>query len=173
MSRLDVADLLAHLAGVAEDAARGEYFAGAMDAWRDPALARAREDVDGGTLRAARPTARGASVHVHAPRRPVGRARCGGATPPWSTAPPWMVSAPVGDLAVHLADLREALGLPPDETAPSPASGFGAYRDWLHHRLVVTGLPALRLTDGRREWLVGEGEPGRVRHCLPPMSCSA
>ena len=73
--------------------------------------------------------------------------------------PHWLVVAPVGDLAVHLADLREALGVPPDPSSPVSRFGFALYRDWLHQRLVHEGLPALVLRDGRREWPVGEGQP--------------
>ena len=71
----------------------------------------------------------------------------------------WLAVAPLGDLSVHLGDLREALGLPPDENGPVARSGFALYRDWLHERLRHSGLPALRLADGHREWVVGDGEP--------------
>ena len=43
----------------------------------------------------------------------------------------WLALAPLGDLSVHLGDLREALGLPPDENGPVARSGFALYRDWL------------------------------------------
>ena len=70
-----------------------------------------------------------------------------------------MVAAPAADLAVHLADLREALGLPPDTAGTAARFGFAAYRDWLHQRLVETARPALRLSDGERTWVVGAGSP--------------
>ena len=44
-------------------------------------------------------------------------------------------------------------------TAPSPRFGLGAYRGWLHQRLVALGAPALRLSDGEAEWVVGNGSP--------------
>jgi uncharacterized protein (TIGR03083 family) len=154
----NVAQLVAHLAGVAEDSARGQYFAGAMDAWQNPELARARDDWTAGHVQTH--TARARELLLgdvdHHGSRLVSALRRGDG--PFAEAPPWLVVASVGDIAVHLADLREALGLPPDETGPVAASGFGLYRDWLHQRLVQSGLPALRLSDGRREWLLGEGE---------------
>ena len=60
---------------------------------------------------------------------------------------------------MHLADLREALGAPDDTDGPVTRFGFAGYRDWLHARLVTVGLPAIRLSDGHREWTVGAGEP--------------
>ena len=71
-----------------------------------------------------------------------------------------MIEAPVDDLAVHLDDLREALGLPPAPEAVVAEYGFRAYRAWLGDRIVARGLAPLRLTDGDSEWLLGgDGEP--------------
>jgi flavin-dependent dehydrogenase len=46
-----VRDLAAHLAGVAEDSVRGAFFPGALVAWQDPAVARARDAWTAGHLR--------------------------------------------------------------------------------------------------------------------------
>jgi hypothetical protein len=37
--------------------------------------------------------------------------------------------------------------------------GFASYRSWLDQRLRQAGLAGLVLTDGDREWPVGEGPP--------------
>ena len=37
--------------------------------------------------------------------------------------------------------------------------GFASFRAWLHQRLRETGLPALVLPDGTKEWTVGDGPP--------------
>ena len=158
-----VGDLLAHLAGVAEDTVRGDYFAGAMTAWRDPTVAAERDAWTDGHLH--RFADRGRHALLGALRehgcRTVQALRSG--AEPLGSAPSWMVSAPAADLAVHLADLREALGLPADAGGTVARFGFGAYRGWLHHRLVALGgarPPALprRGRVGRRE-----RQPGRVR----------
>ena len=163
-----VRDLLGHLAGVAQDAAGGAYFRGALDAWRDPSLAEGRErwtaghvadragwdlekvlrslDEQGGryaaTLRAGERLARAA----------------------------WSLTAPVADLAVHVDDLREALQVDAEVGPAVTRLGFRAYRHWLHARIVERGLPALRLRDGAREWVLGNGEPATTvtadRHAL-------
>jgi uncharacterized protein (TIGR03083 family) len=154
-----VADLVAHIVGVAEDSARGAFFPDAADAWRDPAVAEAREawtashvqrhggrsceDLLGQLLH------HGCSL-VLALRR---------GEPAIASTPIWMVTAPVGDLAVHLADLREALRLPPETGSAIARLGFAAFREWLHQRLVAENLPALELSDGRRTWPVGTGNP--------------
>ncbi len=154
-----VGDLTAHLVGVAEDAVRGDFYAGAMDAWQDPALAQAREEWTAGHLASHAARSRDALLREleHHGSRLVSALRSG--DEPLVGSPGWLVVGPVGDLAVHLADLREALGAPPDPNSPVSRFGFAIYRDWLHQRLARVGLPALLLRDGRREWLVGEGEP--------------
>ncbi len=154
-----IGDLAAHLVGVAEDAARGDFYAGAMDAWQDTALAQAREEWTAGHLARHAERTRDALLREleHHGNRLVSVLRTG--EEPLIDKPRWVLLAPVGDLAVHLADLREALGVPPDPTSPVSRFGFAIYRDWLHQRLVHKGLPALVLRDGRREWPVGEGQP--------------
>ena len=125
-----VGDLLAHLVGVAQDAVRGDYFAGAMEAWRDPALAAERDAWTDGHLH--RFADRGLEALLRALRlhgcRLVQALRSG--EDPLGSAPTWMVSAPAADLAVHLADLRDALGLPAD-------------LDGTTTRFGVVGLPRL------------------------------
>jgi uncharacterized protein (TIGR03083 family) len=153
-----VRDLVAHLTGVAEDSARGTYFAGALDAWRDPDLAAARDHWTADQV--------GARATLDLPallrefdehgRRWVGLLRRGTG----SEVPAWMVSSPAADLSVHLDDLREALGLRPDTSSPVARFGFAMYRQWLHARIVERDLPALRLRADGREWVVGHGTPG-------------
>jgi len=153
-----VRDLIAHLAGIASDTLRGSYFADALDAWRDPGLASQREVWTAGQV----------STRVDRPIESVLREfdEYGGTLVTMMRrgqgldGPEWLLSAPVGDLAVHLADLREALGLEPDEVSPITQYGFAAYRSWLHARIAERGLPALRLSDGHKEWVLGSGSPG-------------
>ncbi len=154
-----VGDLLAHLAGVAADASTSGFFADAMHAWRDPSVAAAR---DGWTADHVEQHAR-PSLELVRHRleergaRLVFELRHG--TPPVTGSPDWGVSAPLSDLAAHIADLREALGQEPDRGSPVTRFGFASYRAWLHQRLLETGLPALVLRDGTKEWTVGEGPP--------------
>lgn len=154
-----VADLVAHLTGVAEDSARGTYFAEAIDAWRDPALAAARDRWTAGQVADRRGTDLPALLREfdgHA-RTLVGLLHRGSGA--MDGAPAWLVSSPAADLSVHLDDLREALGLAPDPGSAVARFGFAMYRQWLHARLVQQGLPALRLRAGEREWVAGRGEP--------------
>ncbi|HEX6359297.1 FAD-dependent monooxygenase [Actinophytocola sp.] len=155
-----VKDLVAHLTGIAEDSVRGTYFADAMDAWRDPRLAAARDRWTAGQV-AAR-----AGLDVPALLREfdehssalVGMLRRG--TGAAADTPAWLVAAAAADLSVHLDDLREALDLPPDPSSPVARFGFAMYRQWLHARIVARGLPALRLRGEGREWVLGHGSPG-------------
>ena len=147
-----VGDLIAHLVGVAEDSARGAYFADAMEAWRVPALAAAREAWTAGHLDRQRDRTRDGLVCGldHHGSRLVTALRRGDR--PAADVPPWMVAAPVADLAVHLADLaggarssmpnsggataRFGFARLPRLAAPTPGSNWSC--------------PALQLSDGRR-----------------------
>jgi uncharacterized protein (TIGR03083 family) len=154
-----VRDLLAHLAGVAADSSRGRFFEGAMDAWRDPATAEARE----------RWTHTHVADHASDTRDQLARMLdCHGSQlvaamrrgeAPVEGGAAWSWSAPVGDLAVHVADLREALGHPPQPRAALTRWGFASYRSWLDQRLRQSGLPALQLVDGDEQWVLGPGSP--------------
>ncbi len=158
-----VQDLVAHLAGEADDARHGRFFPDALRAPDDPAVAARRERWTAGHV-----TARGAvpsdTVVGELQRRGCALAaalRRG--DPAACDVPEWMVSAPVADLAVHLGDLREALGLPPAPDSPIARAGFSLYRAWLGARVTARGLAPLRLVAGDREWLLGgDGEPGAV-----------
>ena len=65
---------------------------------------------------------------------------------------------PVADLAVHVHDIRTALDRRGDRDAAATRLAFGVYLAWLGMRLAAVGLPALRLGDGRRQWVAGAGE---------------
>jgi uncharacterized protein (TIGR03083 family) len=152
-----VRDLLAHLAGVAEDSVRGEFFPGAVEAWRDPALAGERERWTAGHV-AGRAGSAAAQLLQDLDDH-GGRLAAVLRRDPRDAAPDWLAGAPVGDIAVHLLDLHEALGVEPDDAAPSTKFGFAVYRAWLHLRITERGLPALRLSDGVRDWVAGDGPP--------------
>jgi uncharacterized protein (TIGR03083 family) len=154
-----VADLLAHLVGVATDSAASGFFAKAMDAWRNPTDAAARERWTSGHVRehAQHDLERLLSCLQARGARLVDALRRG--TPPVAGSPDWGSSAPLTDLSVHVADLREALGRAADTGSPVSRWGFAAYRSWLHLRLLESGLPALTLRDGEGEWTVGDGPP--------------
>jgi hypothetical protein len=90
-----------------------------------------------------------------------------------ATAAPEPQSAPyAAQQQAYLDDLARAAELTAAEpaarsafsaqqlTGPVARSGFALYRDWLHERLRHCGLPALRLADGHREWVVGYGDAG-------------
>jgi uncharacterized protein (TIGR03083 family) len=156
-----VRDLVAHLCGVAQDSTVGRFFDGATQAWVDPHLAAEREAWTAGQVEARRgddqdqlvaELQRQGSALVRALRR-------GDAVT--VDVPSWMIGAPVLDLAAHLDDLREALGLPAEPDALVTEYGFDGYRTWLGARIAVVGLAPLRLCDRESEWLLGgEGEPG-------------
>jgi len=154
-----VRDVLAHVTGVAADAATGGYFRGATDAWRDPELALARDAWTAAQVA----SRRGRPLHELIAEWAGWADRlepmlAGAVTPP-AGSPAWLLPAPVADLAVHLHDVRGALGRPGDRDAPATHLGLRIYARWLGQRLEEAGRPALRLRAGDREWVEGAGTP--------------
>ena len=66
----------------------------------------------------------------------------------------------VTDLAVHAQDVRGALGRPGDRDSAGVGVALASYSAALALRLSMRGLAPLRLRYGGKERLVGEGEPG-------------
>ena len=154
-----VRDVLAHVTGVAADAAGGTYFAGAADAWSDVRLAAARDEWTAGQVRTRRQRPVEALVAEWAGWAATLEPMLAGTVPPPPGSPPWLRSAPVADLAVHLHDVRGALGRPGDREAPATALGLRIYARWLGQRLDQGGRPALRLRAGDQDWVEGTGSP--------------
>lgn len=159
-----VRDLLAHLTGVAEDSARGGFFAGATGAWADTAVAAERERWTAGHVAARGNLELGRLVDdLEREGLELVRALRSGDGPA-GRVPTWMFGAPAADLAVHLGDLRETLGIASEPDTPIWSFAFAQYRRWLRARLEDRSLPSLLLTDGDSEWAVGRGEPEATVH---------
>ena len=159
-----VRDLVAHLCGVAEDAARGQFFEGAARAWADPDLAAQREAWTAAQVEARRDLDRHRLVaELERHGQVLVRALRRGGTAA-TDVPTWMLAAPVADLAAHLGDLWEAVGVSPVTEALVTRYGFASFRAWLGERTTARGLAPLRLTDLTEPasvWVLGgEGEPG-------------
>lgn len=154
-----VRDLLAHLAGVAEDAVAGAFFSGALDAWRDDRVAAEREEWTAGQVAARRDDDAAvllAALQHHGDAL-VRALRSGDG--PAAQAPTWLVASPAADLSVHLEDLAEAVGAPALTDTLAVREGFVSYRWWLSSRLDSRSLPGLRLVAGEQSWTLGTGEP--------------
>jgi uncharacterized protein (TIGR03083 family) len=150
-----VRDLVAHLVGVAEDTVAGTYFDAAADAWRDPALAAARDTwtAEHVATRAGWDRETLLRGYDDATTAVVAAIRAG------LGGPRWKLTAPVADLSVHLLDLADALDAETRDADAALRLGFAVYRSWLAARITESGLPALRLGDGERTWTLGSGEP--------------
>ncbi len=154
-----VGDLLAHLVGIATDSVAGAFYDGAMRAWYEPDAATARDAWTSGHVELHTRPSLADLRHELGTRGALVAAALRRGDPPVAGAPDWGLAAPVGDLCVHLDDLREALGRDAVPSSPVGRWGFASFRGWLHQRLQQTGLPALVLADGDREWTVGDGPP--------------
>jgi uncharacterized protein (TIGR03083 family) len=120
-----VHDVLAHVTGVAADAASGTYFPGAADAWNDIRLAAARDEWTARQVRSRRNRPVDALVAEWACSAATLEPMLAGTVPPPPGSPAWLLPAPVANLAVHLHDVRGALrlprgpGRPRDQTRPA------------------------------------------------------
>jgi uncharacterized protein (TIGR03083 family) len=154
-----VHDLLAHLAGIAADAAGGTYFSDAARAWTDAGLAAARDEWTAAQVRSRRDRTAGALAAEWARWAAALEPMLAGTVPPPRGSPDWLLSAPVADLATHLHDVRGALRLRGDRDAPATRLGLRIYARWLGSRLDQASRPALRLRAGKRTWVEGPGPP--------------
>ena len=154
-----VRDVLAHVTGVAADAAGGTYFSGAADAWSDIRLAAARDEWTAGQVQSRRDRPVEALLAEWAGWAATLEPVLAGTAPALPGSPGWLVSAPVADLAVHLHDVRGALRQPGDRDAPVTGLGLRIYARWLGQRLDQAGRPALRLRVAGRERVAGSGQP--------------
>jgi uncharacterized protein (TIGR03083 family) len=154
-----VRDVLAHVTGVAADAAGGTYFSGAADAWSDIRLAAARDEWTAGQVQSRRDRPVEALLAEWAGWAATLEPILAGTAPALPGSPGWLVSAPVADLAVHLHDVRGALRQPGDRDAPVTGLGLRIYARWLGQRLDQAGRPALRLRVAGRERIAGSGQP--------------
>lgn len=152
-----VRDVLAHVTGIAADAAQGRYFSGAADAWRDERLAQARDAYTAAQVAARRDRPVAALVAEWAGWAAVLEPMLAGVAPLPAGSPGWLRSAPVADLAVHLHDVRGALARPGDRDAQVTHLGLRIYARWLGRRLDEGERPALRLRAGDQEWVEGAG----------------
>ena len=151
-----VRDVVAHLDGVAEDTAAGRLPDRLSDAWREATAAAVRDAWTATQVK------HGASLLIEelidswdgSTRSLAARLRRGEGFP--DDDPVAVTVAPV-DLAVHVQDVRGALGRPGDRSTAATRLAFAVYIAWLDQRLRAAGRPALELTDGQRTWVAGEG----------------
>lgn len=72
---------------------------------------------------------------------------------------PFIEVVPVSDIAVHLQDVRGALGQPGDRDCDAQRLALAAFAVGAGLRFSARGLPALRIRYDGRERVVGDGEP--------------
>jgi uncharacterized protein (TIGR03083 family) len=156
-----VRDVVAHVTGVAADAATGRIPPGLdlVDSLIDSRQAQLRD----------RLTAKQVSTRRDQPLERV--------LEEWSAVledllpmirgeRPFPEPIPLGeailptDLAVHAQDIRGAVGHPGERDSAGVSVALVSYCAVLGLRMGAAGLPALRIRYGEKERLVGEGEPG-------------
>jgi uncharacterized protein (TIGR03083 family) len=79
---------------------------------------------------------------------------------PFPRSVPFVDAALVTDLATHSQDIRNALGMPGERESAGVSIAFVSYATTLGLRLAQNGVPPLRLEYGGKGRLTGEGAPG-------------
>ena len=153
-----VRDLLAHLVGVAADWHADTVVAGLADSWADEESAAARDAWTDRHVRSRRQCSIGGLLAEWDRWSAAVEHRLRSGDGLSDDPSPDSLVVPATDLAVHVHDIRSALDRPGDRDAAATRLAFGVYLTWLGMRLAATGLPTLRLGDGRRQWVAGAGE---------------
>lgn len=148
-----VHDVVAHLAGVADDITAGRLDGVATDRWT-AAQVEPRRDV--------------ATIEVLAEWQTVTTSFAGAL----DTFPGWFGAQAVMDLTVHEQDVRGALGVPGYRDSAGLATGLDMLLCAVLHPVACSlGLPALEVRAGADSWTLG-GEPSVDRMDGDPVAAA-
>lgn len=155
-----VHDVLAHVVGLATDAATGSLpELDLLEQWRDLQVAGSRDAMTGAQV----DRSAGHSVTQLAAAwrglMPMLSPMLRGAVAFPEPAPFGLNAVLVTDLAIHDQDVRSALGAPRDVDGPGLSLALSTYGFGVDYRIRQLGLPALRLRSDAKERVLGPGEP--------------
>jgi uncharacterized protein (TIGR03083 family) len=156
-----VRDVLAHVVGLATDAATGALpELDLLEQWRDDWVAGARDAMTGDQV--ARRSSAGVDDLAAEWRglMPTLSPMLSGAVPFPEPSLFGLNAVLVTDLTIHDQDVRGALGEPRDLHAPGLSLAVATYGFGVDYRIRQLGLPALRLRYDDSERVLGAGTPG-------------
>jgi len=158
--RWRVRDVLAHVAGLAQDLVEGTIpDLNLLEQWRDDEVAHERDSMTATQVHRAHQVSpediSGSWQAVTARLGPMLRGDVAFPDP----APFGVSAILVTDLVVHDQDLRSALGLGRAPDGPAQALALATYGFGVDYRIRQLGLPALALRTGGRERVLGEWAP--------------
>ena len=156
-----VRDVVAHVAGLASDAATGSLpTMDLLEQWRDDQVAETRDRMTAGQVDR---VADSSVDELLADWREV----TVGLAPMLRGERPFPDPAPFGlnailatDLVIHVQDVRGAFGVRRAPDDPGLALAFATYCFGVDYRIRQLGLPALAVHDGRKQRTLGDGTPG-------------
>jgi uncharacterized protein (TIGR03083 family) len=155
-----VRDVVAHVAGLASDAARGSLpTMDLLEQWRDDEVAETRDGMTAGQVE--RVADRSVEELVDGWRQitvelaPMLR----GDRPFPDPAPFGLNAILTTDLVIHVQDVHGAWGVPPTPDGPALAVALATYCFGVDYRIRQLHLPALAVHDGSKPRTLGDGEP--------------
>lgn len=155
-----VKDLMAHVSSIAAAVAEGRIPADLnLAAFWDGAVAVRRETFVAGALAERRDRSLDEIVKEWEQTGPVLEAMMRAERPWPEGTPPFPDWVALTDAAVHHHDLRGAVGRPGDRDSLATGLSLRSYVESMRFRISAEGVPTLRIRAGKREWVIGDGEP--------------
>jgi uncharacterized protein (TIGR03083 family) len=156
----EVRDVLAHVVGLARDAANGSLpTMDLLEQWRDDGVAEQRDRMTAAQVD--RQANRSAEDLVNDWREVTGTLSpmLSGDIPFPDPAPFGLSAILVTDLAMHEQDVRGALGAPRVAEGPALSLALATYCFGVDYRIRQLNLPAIELRCGEKQRVLGNGRP--------------
>jgi uncharacterized protein (TIGR03083 family) len=156
----EVRDVLAHVAGLAQDAVTGNLpTMDLLEQWRDDEVADTRDQMTAGQVERVADRSIGDVVDDWRELTVTLFPMLSGDVPFPGPAPFGLDAVLVTDLVIHAQDVRGALGAPHVPDGPALSMALATYGFGVDYRIRQLDLPALAVRYGGKERILGEGAP--------------
>ncbi len=154
-----VVDVVAHVTGIASDAAEGSFPPGLnlLEQFRDAAVVAIRDEFAEGHVQLRRGRTPDEVVAEWGAIEPELLGRFAADAPPERRLPMGWDAIVVTDLCIHADDVAGALGTAPQRGSAAAGIALPTYCFGVDYRIRALGLPALAVRYGERERVLGAG----------------
>lgn len=156
----EVHDVLAHVVGLATDAATGRLpTMELLEQWRDDEVTEARDRMTARQVERQRDRSIERLTNDWRRLMPTISPMLKGDIPFPDPAPFGLGAVLITDLEIHYQDVRGALGLPPATDGPALSLALATYCFGVDYRIRGLDLPALAVQYAGKQRILGDGEP--------------